>query len=515
MAGSDFCIGRAAQCCCLIFRLTGKAPESWLTPRLGRKGETEAEDRAFARLAFQDDGAFVGVHDFLDGKHFQAALLAVGAAVGKGLKQAVERRLAHAGSIVGNGKAEVRRTAQLRAPPERFPVQLTQGQLKLDAAPALRHAVPAVGAEIYDGLLNLGRIGENGGEFPVWIINNLQPGGNDRADELGGFSNDRRQLDHVPFDGGALAKGLDLVDQFAGPVAGGENLLEKFMAALMRLVLQFHFNELGAAQDSSNDVVEIVGNPASHDIDGSGLVQLERFEFALAAGAFFRGVQGDVCDATFQPLELTVFITDTLSLFPNGEPMAPGVAEAVFDLERIVRSEACGNLPPDAGAVGFPDQTRKIEGGRGGNGKINAQQTCGGRADEVQRSFRQEGAAIEKEGELGDEPCEIRAKLFLFSRFGRGRDGVGRVHLLQCQHIEIKGICTKIFNFRMVLRFSESDESPDKIVFSGDMCWQSGKQPFEQVLPVTRRRLAKQTHGGVPRAVFAVEHPAPFGFIGQ
>jgi len=89
------------------------------------------------------------------------------------------RRFAHAGAIVRQREAKARGIAEFGVLGELVRLQRLEGQFQFNAALAFRHAVPGMSAQVQDGLLNLGGIGENGGKFPVQIVHDLQFGGND------------------------------------------------------------------------------------------------------------------------------------------------------------------------------------------------------------------------------------------------------------------------------------------------------------------------------------------------
>ena len=247
-----------------------------------------------ARVAVHLDSPFMGAHQAVHYGQPQPSALAHGLGGEEGFKNALLGGGIHARAVVLHRQGNVVVRLQVKALHQ---PQIGQGQAGANGDfSAGMHAVVngmnGVVGQVEQGLLDLGRVGQHGGQIGRGINGQLNRRGQAHAQEFFAF------LDGVPWVDGAAggglvaAKGENLPHQITGAAAGFFNFQQAVQK--LRLVAAIGFGQFHVAQDCADDVVEVVRNAPGHGAQRLHFVCFAQLGFQGAALRFGALAAGQV-----------------------------------------------------------------------------------------------------------------------------------------------------------------------------------------------------------------------------
>ena len=240
--------------------------------------QEDMESQTMAGRAFGDEFPLMGMDGLAGEEQFQTDLFA-----GTAIVERVEDLFQGMGlkplAVVLDDQMEI--IAGRQHGGKSF-LQRAVGQGEGDEAAAFMEPLPAVEAQVEDDLLELGGIRIDLGATGMAAELEFDLVRDDAAENLEAFLDGRRQRDGLAVDGLALGKGADLGEKFAAAIAGLKDLLQRFMGGVS--FMDVHGDELAAAEDASDDVVEFMGDVAGKLVEGLEFLLQQKPGFIAGGG---------------------------------------------------------------------------------------------------------------------------------------------------------------------------------------------------------------------------------------
>ena len=249
----------------------------------GGDWKVQREPAALAGRALHVHPAFVRAHHAMHHGQAQARALAHGLGGEEGLEDALQRGGIHAGAAVAHRQGHVVDGRQAK-PFGEARVGLYRRSFDMDAAALSALAldgVDGIGAQVEQGLLDLGGVGQHGGQACLQLHVQLDGGGQGHAQQALGVVRHLGQRHGRALRGLVAAEGEDLAHQVARAAAGLVDLQQAFQHG--RACGAVRLGEFDVAQDRAQDVVEVVRNAPGHGAHGLHLVRLAQLGFQLIA----------------------------------------------------------------------------------------------------------------------------------------------------------------------------------------------------------------------------------------
>ena len=221
--------------------------------------------------------ALVRAHDAVHHGQPQTSALTNWFGGEEGLKNTLDRWGVHAAAGIthrqlhmlaaGNAPARVRGGVGVQV----------MGQLNADGATLAAQRLDRIGAQVEQGLFNLGGVGQHGGRVRCDIDHHLNRWRQCHLEQAHGFMHHVGQLQCHPGGRFVAAESQDLAHQVTGPSSGLVNFCQADLS--QRVWPGVLLGKRGVTQNGANDVVEVMCDAACHGAHSLHLVRFPQLRF--------------------------------------------------------------------------------------------------------------------------------------------------------------------------------------------------------------------------------------------
>ena len=217
-------------------------------------------------------------YNAVHGGQSQASALTLPLGGEERLKQARPGRRIHSDARVGNGQEHVQPRLGLDVPLGVDPVQLDVGSLYRDFS-ASRHRIPGIHRQVHNDLFQLPRVGPNSAQVRRESRVQLDVLPDQSPEQFPCIRDQRIQVHHPRFEHLLPAEDEQLAGEPGGALPSPANLGDILVCPRSRH--EVREQQLGAPEDSREDVVEIVRDASRQPSDGLHLLRLTILDLEL------------------------------------------------------------------------------------------------------------------------------------------------------------------------------------------------------------------------------------------